>query len=128
MSLPIFLLFEFTAMGAAWKESTPEGLRPPQYSERGGDAGYTVLPVELAWQALLNAGVSPAECREADNSESRKTVRWGLFGARRVSRGGGRAYQALFAALTVRGVVGLPLYDGLPWFPPIIDHWLAVVI
>ena len=26
-------------MGVAWKESTPEGLRPPQYSERGGAPG-----------------------------------------------------------------------------------------
>ena len=23
-------------MGVAWKESTPEGFRPPQYSEGGG--------------------------------------------------------------------------------------------
>ena len=31
-----FLLFNTTLMGVAWKESTPEGLRPPQYSEGGG--------------------------------------------------------------------------------------------
>ena len=36
VSHPIFLLFNVTTMGTAWKESTPEGLRPPEYSERGG--------------------------------------------------------------------------------------------
>ena len=36
MSHPIFLLFNITPMGVAWKESTQEGLRPPQYSEGGG--------------------------------------------------------------------------------------------
>ena len=35
-SHPIFLLFNTTPMGVAWKESTPEGLRPPQHSEGGG--------------------------------------------------------------------------------------------
>ena len=35
MSHPIFLLFNTTPMGVAWKESTPEGLRPPQYLEAG---------------------------------------------------------------------------------------------
>ena len=36
-SHPIFLLFNTTLMGVAWKESTLEGLRPFQYSE-GGEA------------------------------------------------------------------------------------------
>ena len=33
---PMFLLFTVMPMGVAWKESTPEGLRPPQYSDGGG--------------------------------------------------------------------------------------------
>ena len=40
MSHPTFLLFNTTPMGVAWKESTPEGLRPPQYSEGGGAPAY----------------------------------------------------------------------------------------
>ena len=36
---PIFLFFNTTPMGVAWKESTPEGLRLPQYSEGGGAPG-----------------------------------------------------------------------------------------
>ena len=39
MPHPIFLIFNVTTMGAAWKKSTPEGLRPPQYSESGGAPG-----------------------------------------------------------------------------------------
>ena len=30
-------------MGVAWKESTPEGLRPPQYSEGGGAPGFMIF-------------------------------------------------------------------------------------
>ena len=43
-SQPIYLLFNTTPMGVAWKESTPEGLRPPQYSEDGGAPGYRISP------------------------------------------------------------------------------------
>ena len=35
-SHPIFLLFNTTPMDVTWEKSTPEGLRPPQYSEDGG--------------------------------------------------------------------------------------------
>ena len=41
-SQPIFLLFNTTPMGVAWKESTPEGLHPPQYSEAGGAPGQNL--------------------------------------------------------------------------------------
>ena len=41
MSHPIFLLFNTTPMGVARKESIPEGLRPPQYSESGGAPATT---------------------------------------------------------------------------------------
>ena len=43
-SQPIYSLFNTSPMGAAWKESTPEGLRPPQYSEGGGAPGYRISP------------------------------------------------------------------------------------
>ena len=50
MSHPIFFLFNVTPMGDAWKESTTEGLRPPQYSERGG------VPGELSCTGWFGGG------------------------------------------------------------------------
>ena len=37
-----FLTLRLT-MGVAWKESTPESLRHPQYSEGGGAPGFMIF-------------------------------------------------------------------------------------
>ena len=50
---PNNLIFNTTPMGVAWKESTQEGLRPPQYSEAGGAPGSHLPTVGAAETALL---------------------------------------------------------------------------
>ena len=49
---PNIFTFIITPMGVAWKESTPEGLRPPQYSEGGGAPGGLVPLSSIGTVAL----------------------------------------------------------------------------
>ena len=42
-----------TPMGVAWKESTPEGLRPTQYSKGGETPEYTPLFLQLSLILLI---------------------------------------------------------------------------
>ena len=58
-SHPIFLLFNTTPMGVAWKESTSEGLRPPQYSEGGGAAACDVDGLQHAKLHVTPSKLSP---------------------------------------------------------------------
>ena len=67
-SHPIFLLFNTTifSMGIAWKKSTPEGLRPPQYSEGGGAPGsgvQSVLHIDQFLMELIELFCLITNCR-----------------------------------------------------------------